>query len=114
MKSWIYRIGWTAPILLLLSAAPAMAQSLTLDMGEGGSSTGHIVQLLMLLTVLRLAPAFLITVTSFTRLVVVLSLLRNALGTQSVPPNNVMVSLALFLAGFVMAPTLQASYDNGI
>src|SRR6185312_9049101 len=69
-------IGWTAPFLLL-SAGPAMAQSLTLDMGEGGSSTGHIVQLLMLLTVLSLAPAILITVTSFTRIVVVLSFLRN-------------------------------------
>jgi len=91
-----------------------MAQSLTLDMGEGGSSTGHIVQLLMLLTVLSLAPAILITVTSFTRIVVVLSFLRNALGTQTVPPNIVMVSLALFLTGFVMAPTLQSAYDNGI
>jgi flagellar biosynthetic protein FliP len=115
MKSWLKRVLWTAPGLLLLSSAPAMAQSLTLDMGgDGGSSTGHIVQLLMLLTVLSLAPAILITVTSFTRIVVVLSFLRNALGTQTVPPNIVMVSLALFLTGFVMAPTLQSSYDNGI
>jgi flagellar biosynthesis protein FliP len=115
MKFWLQRIGWTAPFLLLLSAAPAMAQSLTLDMGgDGGSSTGHIVQLLMLLTVLSLAPAILITVTSFTRIVVVLSFLRNALGTQTVPPSIVRVSLALFLTGFVMAPTLQSSYDNGI
>jgi flagellar biosynthesis protein FliP len=82
--------------------------------GDAGSSTGHIVQLLMLLTVLSLAPAILITVTSFTRIVVVLSFLRNALGTQSTPPNIVMVSLALFLTGFVMAPTLQSAYDNGI
>ncbi|HXR85658.1 MAG TPA: flagellar type III secretion system pore protein FliP [Stellaceae bacterium] len=119
MKFWLPKnrwgaIGWTAPFLLLLSAAPVLAQSLTLDMGEGGSSTGHIVQLLMLLTVLSLAPAILITVTSFTRIVVVLSFLRNALGTQTVPPNIVMVSLALFLTGFVMAPTLQSAYDNGI
>ncbi len=114
MKYWLQRIGWTAPFLLILSSAPAMAQSLTLDMGDGGSSTGHIVQLLMLLTVLSLAPAILITVTSFTRIVVVLSFLRNALGTQSTPPNIVMVSLALFLTGFVMTPTLQKSYDNGI
>jgi flagellar biosynthetic protein FliP len=120
MTAWLPRnslgsLFWTAPCLLLLSSAPAMAQSLTLDMGgDGGSSTGHIVQLLMLLTVLSLAPAILITVTSFTRIVVVLSFLRNALGTQTVPPNIVMVSLALFLTGFVMAPTLQASYDNGL
>ena len=114
MSSWIKRVGWAAPFLLLIGSAPAMAQSLTLDMGDGGSSTGHIVQLLMLLTVLSLAPAILITVTSFTRIVVVLSFLRNALGTQSTPPNIVMISLALFLTGFVMAPTLQSSYDNGL
>ncbi len=99
---------------LLLLAAPAWAQTVTLDLGEGGSSTGHIVQLLVLLTVLSLAPAILITVTSFTRIIVVLSFLRNALGTQQTPPNIVLVSLALFLTGFVMMPTLQASYTNGI
>jgi flagellar biosynthetic protein FliP len=113
MKFWIKRVSWAAPFLLL-TASPALAQSLTLNMGDSGSSTGHIVQLVMLLTVLSLAPAVLITVTSFTRIVVVLSFLRNALGTQSTPPNIVMISLALFLTGFVMAPTLQTSYDNGI
>src|SRR5262249_20006069 len=79
------------PVLLLRAAAhPAAAQTVTFDMGApGGSSTGRIVQLLMLLTVLSLAPAILITVTSFTRIVVVLSFLRNALGTQSTPPNIV-------------------------
>jgi flagellar biosynthetic protein FliP len=99
---------------LLLVAARASAQTVTLDLGEGGSSTGHIVQLLVLLTVLSLAPAILITVTSFTRIIVVLSFLRNALGTQQTPPNIVLVSLALFLTGFVMMPSLQASYTNGI
>jgi flagellar biosynthetic protein FliP len=101
-----------APLLLI--GAPAWAQTVTLDLGEGGSSTGHIVQLLVLLTVLSLAPAILITVTSFTRIIVVLSFLRNALGTQQTPPNIVLVSLALFLTGFVMMPSLQASYTNGI
>ena len=52
--------------------------------------------------------------TSFTRIIVVLSFLRNALGTQTTPPNFVLVSLALFLTGFVMAPTLETAYDNGI
>jgi flagellar biosynthesis protein FliP len=99
---------------ILLCAAPALAQSVTLDLGEGGSSTGRLVQLLVLLTVLSLAPAILVTVTSFTRIIVVLSFLRNALGTQQTPPNIVLVSLALFLTGFVMEPTLQASYQNGI
>jgi flagellar biosynthesis protein FliP len=109
------RAGMIGGLAVLLLTAPAAAQSVTLDLGnEGGSATGHIVQLLVLLTVLSLAPAILITVTSFTRIIVVLSFLRNALGTQQTPPNIVLVSLALFLTGFVMEPTLQASYQNGI
>jgi flagellar biosynthetic protein FliP len=104
-----------AALLLVLGAAPALAQSVTLDLGgEGGSSTGRLVQLLALLTVLSLAPAILVTVTSFTRIIVVLSFLRNALGVQQTPPNIVLISLALFLTGFVMAPTLEKSYDDGI
>jgi flagellar biosynthesis protein FliP len=100
--------------LAVLLAHPALAQSVTLDLGDAGSSTGRIVQLLVLLTVLSLAPAILITVTSFTRIIVVLSFLRSALGTQQTPPNIVLVSLALFLTGFVMQPSLEAAYDNGI
>jgi len=61
-----------ALLLLALTAAPALAQSVTLDLGEAGSSTGRIVQMLALLTVLSLAPAILVTVTSFTRIIVVL------------------------------------------
>ncbi len=71
-------------------------------------------QLIGLITLLSLAPSVLIMVTSFTRIVVVLSLLRTAIGLQTAPPNTVMISLALFLTAFIMAPTLQASYDNGI
>jgi flagellar biosynthesis protein FliP len=111
-----YWLAALAALLLALSAAPALAQSVTLDLGGegGGSSTGRIIQLVALLTVLSLAPAILVTVTSFTRIVVVLSFLRNALGLQQTPPNIVMISLALFLTGFVMAPTLQQSYNDGI
>ena len=107
-------------LVLLLAPHAAFAQSLTIDLGGGeggtpsGSATGRIIQLLLLLTVLSLAPAILITVTSFTRIIVVLSFLRNALGTQTTPPNFVLVSLALFLTGFVMAPTLETAYNNGI
>jgi flagellar biosynthetic protein FliP len=106
--------GAVVAVIAVLAAQPAWAQSLTLDLGGSGSATGHIVQLLVLLTVLSLAPAILITVTSFTRIIVVLSFLRNALGTQTTPPNYVLVSLALFLTGFVMAPTLEIAYNNGI
>ena len=63
---------------------------------------------------LSLAPSILVMVTSFTRIVVVLSLLRTALGTATAPPNAVMVSLALFLTAFVMGPTFQRAYDAGI
>jgi len=111
----LWRLTALAAGLLALSAAPAMAQALTLDLGgEGGSSTGRILQLVALLTVLSLAPAILVTVTSFTRIIVVLSFLRNALGMQQTPPNIVLISLALFLTGFIMAPTLEKSYDDGI
>ncbi len=96
-------------------AGPAGAQALSLDLGEGGGSvTSRIVQMLALLTVLSLAPSILVMVTSFTRIIVVLSFLRQALGTQTSPPNMVMISLALFLTGFVMAPTFEQSWNQGI
>ena len=96
-------------------AEPAAAQQLSLDFGvAGGEFTGRMMQLLMLLTILSLAPAILIVLTSFTRIVVVLSLLRSALGVQTTPPNVVLISLALFLTMFVMAPTFEAAYRDGI
>src|SRR3546814_8066186 len=70
-------------------------------------------QLFLLLTVLRLAPGIWMTVTSFTRFVVVLPLLRNGLGTQGTTTNAVLISMALFLSFFVMAPTLDAEWTNG-
>ena len=96
-------------------AGPALAQSLTFDMGEaGGSTTGRIVQMVGLITVLSLAPSILIMMTAFTRIVIVLSFLRQALGIQQVPPNTVLVSLAMFLTFFIMAPVLERSYNQGI
>ena len=107
--------GLAAAGIIALVAGPAAAQSLSMDLGEGGgTATGRIVQLLALLTVLSLAPSILIMVTSFTRIIVVLAFLRTAMGTQQTPPNQVLVSLALFLTAFVMMPTLQASYEEGI
>ena len=103
-------IAGTVGFGALAFAAPAAAQSLSLDMGPGGgSSTARIVQLLLLFTVLSLAPGIMVMVTSFTRIVIVLSFLRTAMGTQQTPPNQVLVSLALFLTAFVMMPTLQQS-----
>ncbi|HWI26966.1 MAG TPA: flagellar type III secretion system pore protein FliP [Stellaceae bacterium] len=116
MSRRFWKFAALAALLFVLSVTPAMAQSVTLDLGGegGGSTTGRIVQLVALLTVLSLAPAILVTITSFTRIIVVLSFLRNALGLQQTPPNIVLISLALFLTGFVMAPTLQKSYNDGI
>ncbi len=94
---------------------PAAAQTLTLDVGEpGGSTTARIIQLLAIITLLSLAPGILVMVTSFTRIVVVFSLLRTALGTQQSPPNIVIISLALFLTGFIMAGPLESAWENGV
>ena len=92
----------------------AEAQNFNLDFGDGGSTTARVVQFIALLTVLSLAPSIIVMVTSFTRIVVVLAFLRSAIGTQQTPPNTVLVSLALFLTAFVMAPTLEAAYEQGI
>ena len=112
--------GWLIVTVVggLLAAAwwsPAAAQSLSLDLGEGGgSTTARLIQLVALVTMLSLAPGILVMVTSFTRIVVVLSLLRTAIGTQQAPPNIVMISLALFLTGFIMTPTLREAWTNGV
>jgi flagellar biosynthetic protein FliP len=104
-------------LALGLSAIPhdAFAQSLTLDLGaDQNTTTGRIVQLLILMTVLSLAPAIALMVTSFTRIVIVLSILRRALGTNTAPPNIVMTSLAIFMTAFIMAPVFQSAWDSGI
>ena len=102
-----------ALLLVSLTFADAAAQSFNLDLG-GNSTSGRVIQLVLLLTVLSLAPSIIIMLTSFTRIVVVLGLLRSALGTQQAPPNTVLVSLALFLTAFVMAPTIERAYQDGV
>ncbi|ODT75460.1 MAG: flagellar biosynthetic protein FliP [Pelagibacterium sp. SCN 64-44] len=100
--------------LLLALSAGASAQDLSIDFGDDTTLTERAIQLIGLITLLSLAPSILVMVTSFTRIVVVLSLLRTAIGLQTAPPNSVMVSLALFLTLFIMQPVLQQSYDQGI
>jgi flagellar biosynthetic protein FliP len=102
-----------AILALLCLAEPAFAQSLNIDLGEG-SLSGRAIQLVILITVLSLAPGILMTVTSFTRFIVVLSLLRTGLGTQGAPPNAVLISLALFLSFFVMSPTFEQAWEQGV
>ena len=102
-------------IAALALASVAHAQDISINLGGGnGGVTERAIQLIALLTVLSLAPSILVMVTSFTRIVVVLSLLRTALGTATAPPNSVLISLALFLTGFVMAPVFQNAYDAGV
>lgn len=105
---------------LLLLTEPALAQgiaangqNLTANLGAGALS-GRAIQLVLTLTVLSLAPGILMTVTSFTRIVVALSLLRSGLGAQGVPPNPVVISLAMFLSFFVMGPTFDAAWRQGV
>lgn len=103
---------------LLVFFAPLItqAQTISLDMGTAadGTVTGRIIQMVALLTVLSLAPSIVIMMTSFTRIIVVLSFLRTAIGLQQTPPNPVLISLALFLTFFIMAPVFQTSYEQGI
>ena len=95
-------------------ASPAFAQSLNINMADGISVTSQLVQMVALVTILSLAPSIIVMVTSFTRIVVVLAFLRTALGLQQTPPNAVLVSLALFATGFIMAPTLEQVYEEGL
>ena len=108
--------------ILLFGVAPAVfAQStgkmnlpgMSINFGQG-TDLVDTMQVLVLFTVLTLAPAFIILCTSFTRIIVVLSFMRQAIGTQSMPPNQLLVGLALFLSVFVMMPTGQNIYDNTI
>ncbi len=93
----------------------AFAESITLDMGNaGGSFSGRLIQMFLVFTVLSVAPSLVIMVTSFTRMVVVLSFLRNSIGLQQSPPNMVIVSLAMFLTMFVMGPTFEKAYEQGV
>jgi flagellar biosynthesis protein FliP len=95
-------------------AGTAAAQDIGITFGQGQGLTERALQIVALVTVLSLAPSILVMVTSFTRIVVVLSLLRTALGTATSPPNAVLSGLALFLTAFIMAPTFETSYRQGI
>ena len=109
-----------AVVAIILGALPAAAQEISINLGQGAGAAGsgglteRVIQLIAFITVLSLAPSILVMMTSFTRIVVVLSLLRTALGTATAPPNAVIVALALFLTAFVMGPALQNVYDTGI
>ncbi|WP_077001469.1 flagellar type III secretion system pore protein FliP [Variovorax sp. KK3] len=97
------------PALALAQGLPGLVST----PGPGGSQTWSLgVQTLVLLTSLTFLPALLLSMTSFTRILIVLGLLRTALGTQSAPPNQILVGLSLFLTFFVMSPVFDKAYDE--
>ena len=103
--------------LFLMLPTLAHAQSISIDTGAGksaGSVTARLIQTIVLITVISLAPSILVMVTSFMRIIIVLTFVRTAIGTQTTPPSQVLVALALFLTFFIMTPTLQKAYDEGI
>lgn len=113
----LYALVWGVFVFafaVMIFPYPVLAQSLNVDLGQGGSLSARVVQMIGLMTVLSLAPSIVIMTTSFVRIIVVLSLLRTALGLQQSPPNAVLISLALFLSAIVMAPTWERSYAEGI
>src|SRR5690348_8881322 len=116
LRGRIHRVAFAGIVLagLLAGAGSASAQDISINFGQGGGLTERVLQLIALLTVLSLAPSILVMVTSFSRIVVVLSLLRTALGTATAPPNAVLISLAMFLTAFVMWPTFVTAYDAGV
>lgn len=101
-------------MIATLIATPALAESVTVNFAEGFGLTDRVVQIILLVTVMSLAPSILIMVTSFVRIVIVLSLLRTAMGVQQSPPNSVIISLALFLTAFVMMPVFEKAYEDGV
>ena len=94
--------------------AAATNPTLSVNLGTGDGLTARVMQLAALITVLSLAPSIIIMTTSFVRIVVVLSLLRTAIGLQQAPPNVVIISLSLFLTAFVMQPVWNEAYQAGI
>ena len=108
-------IRWLFALLLLLpglAAAQAMPAITSTPAAGGGTQWSLSIQTLLLLTSLTFIPALVLMMTSFTRIIIVFSLLRHALGTQTSPPNQVLVGLALFLTFFIMAPVGERIYAD--
>jgi len=111
------RVVALVALALVLVAAPALAQDqpgFSLPEGLSGQTSGLIVQLFGLLTVLAVAPGLLIMLTSFTRFVIVFSILRSGIGLQTTPANIILVSLALFMTFYVMTPVFDRAWNEGL
>lgn len=111
------RLGVWLLVLFLpgLALAEPGIRALTLSTGEDGSQSYSLtLQILALMTVLTLLPAALLMMTSFTRIIIVLAILRQALGIQSTPSNQILIGLALFLTFFIMSPVFSNAYQSGV
>lgn len=100
------------PILALAQGAGGLPSVTSTPTGGGGTTYSLTIQTLLFLTALTFLPAAVLMMTSFTRIIIVLSLLRHAMGTQTSPPNQILVGLALFLTFFIMSPTLDQVYTE--
>lgn len=116
MSKKLLRIIAGVVLINLLVVGVAAAQTLSLNVQDlpTGSATARIFNIIMMITVLSIAPSILVMMTSFTRIIVVFSITRSALATNSTPPNMVLISLALFLTMFIMAPTFEKAWEEGI
>jgi len=107
----------TAAVLILPAVALAAEPTLTLNLANGQQApekVSMLLEILFLLTVLSLAPSIVLCVTSFTRIIIVFSFLRQAMGTGQMPPNQILASLAIFMTVVIMYPTGKQIYDNAI
>ena len=126
MKPLMFLIKALIPMAIILTAGTAFAQNglgqpldglpaLTVVNNSNGSATYSLsLQILFLMTALTVLPSLVLGMTSFTRVIIVLSILRQALGTQQTPPNQVLIAIALFLTFFIMAPTFTVIYDQAL
>ncbi|MEO1493836.1 MAG: flagellar type III secretion system pore protein FliP [Pseudomonadota bacterium] len=101
-------------ILILALPMTAMAQSLSVDLGDGDALSAEVIQLFLLITILSMAPGIAMMITCFPFMVTVLSLLRQGIGLQAAPPNMMIISLALFLTYFVMEPVFSEAWATGL
>lgn len=105
------------PLLMVTLPGAALAQglpALTMTETEGGTTYSLSLQIVALMTALTVLPSIVLGMTAFTRIIIVLSILRQALGTMQTPPNQVLIALALFLTFFVMQPTMTAFYEQAL
>jgi len=111
MRKFLATLAW-------LAASASIAEAQQLDLGAigqaDGTTVGYIIQMFGLLTILSVAPGLLIMVTSFTRFVIAFSILRAGIGLQTTPANLILISLSLFMTFYVMAPTFDQAWNNGV